>query len=354
MVKIAFIGDISFNDGYIRLFKDKKNPFSGITDILKDADLVVGNLECTAKGNKGVNLNKKPRLSTDIETLNYLGNLNIGLTSLATNHIYDNLDDGFYNTINFLKSKNIEHVGCSTSKEEKHHILRKNINGISFCFFNYVTPDTNPTIPPEGNIYPSIFNLENCVADLKMNKDADYKIILIHWGGEFEGGIYPGINQHNRAKSLVNGGADLIIGHHSHTFQPYIKFRNKYIFYSLGNFCFDDIYCDGKLRSMSQKRLRQSAVVQINFEKKRYVVKLIPILNKKLTIQPAPFFLYTIKWRNLSFKFIKTIKPLWKLYILYFKKMRPIIKGIFRLDKDRSIVKRIREFKFSKLTSHMN
>ena len=119
---ITFLGDISLNDKYNYLYKNGEKPFESLKDILFGSDFVVGNLECLAKGDKGENLLKRPRLKTNLETLNYLKDLNLGLALLAHNHTYDNLEDGFLKTINFLKGNSIAYIGAGLSQAEELQI----------------------------------------------------------------------------------------------------------------------------------------------------------------------------------------------------------------------------------------
>ena len=69
------------------------------------------------------------------------------------------------------------------------------------------------------------------------DRKADLKILTLHWGNEY---IHrPSMMQRNMAYRLIDAGADIIVGHHSHVIQPYEKYKAGHIFYSLGNFCFD-------------------------------------------------------------------------------------------------------------------
>ena len=104
-MRIAFLGDISFNDAYNDLYERGVDPFLKISPTLADCDMVVGNLECLSEGDQGENLLKKPRLKAKTATLNYLKSLNISAVTLAHNHVYDNLEDGFTRTISFLDAK---------------------------------------------------------------------------------------------------------------------------------------------------------------------------------------------------------------------------------------------------------
>ncbi len=349
MIRISFLGDISLNDSYNELYEKGEDPFREIKSLLQKSDLVVGNLECVSKGEKGFNILKKPRLFSIPETLNYLTNINTGALTLATNHVYDNLDDGFIKTVNVLDNLHIKHTGCDIIHENAIKPLKTEIGGINFCFLNYVTLDTNPSLPKNANVYPNIFSLEKCIDDLYKNKDADNKVVILHWGGRYEGSIFPGQDQRKIAKTLIKNGADLIIGHHSHTFQPFEKINGKYVFYSLGNFCFSDIISDGKRRSMSQKKFRESAIVEFNFGDKKPRVKVIPIINKNLYIFRNNIFIVKIKWRNFIFTLFTLFPFIWHLNHFLFLKILPIVKGIFRKDTERNIGKRIKDFKFAKI-----
>ena len=157
-IRIKFIGDVSFNDRYIELLESDPNPFGAIYPLLQDTDLVVGNLECLAEGT-AQNEAKVPRIHTSVKALNALKHLNIGLVSLATNHVYDNLEDGFEKSVQKLDELGISHLGASLQSKEvtKPFIFEKNETKIGFL--NYVHEDTNPKIPKEAKVYANIYDL---------------------------------------------------------------------------------------------------------------------------------------------------------------------------------------------------
>lgn len=51
--------------------------------------------------------------------------------------------------------------------------------------------------------------------------------------------------QRNMAYRLIDAGADIIVGHHSHVIQPYEKYKAGHIFYSLGNFALTSLSSHG-------------------------------------------------------------------------------------------------------------
>lgn len=70
----------------------------------------------------------------------------------------------------------------------------------------------------------------------------------------------------------IESGVDIIVGHHSHTFQKIKKYtNNKLVFNSLGNFVFDIPIHRNK------SFLYNSAIVTLSFSKTDYSFKVIPI-----------------------------------------------------------------------------
>ena len=330
-VSISFLGDISFNDDYIKFYKEGINPFENIQPILESNDFNIGNLECMAKGEKGENLLKKPRLTTTVETLNYLKTLDVNIVSLAHNHAYDHLIDGFQKTTTFLKENNIKFLGASLEKKEvdKPIIIEK--NGIKIGLLNYVTSDTNPNLPKEAKVFLNYFQLDKAIEDIKILKEkTNHVVLLLHWGGRVEGGLFPDWHQPKLAHKLIDAGADLIIGGHSHTIQPFEVYKGKHIFYSLGNFCFLDFIFEGENYTMPTRR-KNTAIISVDFYKDNYIVDFDFFLNKKTYFKHIQY-LPKLKFRNILFKIIFKSIYLWKIY--YFNKsyILPFIFFINRKD----------------------
>jgi len=343
-MKINFLGDISLNDDYIRLYKEGKNPFAEIEPVLAEADFVVGNLECMAKGDQGENKLKKPRLTTTLETLNYLKNIRLKVASLAHNHVYDHLEDGFLKTTNFLKSNQINYLGAGFTPEEaaKPVILRH--GDITVGLLNYITGDTNPNLPENAGIFLNVFDFDKCKNDiLALKPQVNHIVLLLHWGGRVEGGLYPDWDQPQIARGLIDAGADLIIGHHSHTVQPYEIYKNKYIFYSLGNFCFSDYWFDGVFNPMPQNRMT-TVLVKVNFDKDNYDVSMSYFRNNRKVFEKFLHYETIVARRNWIFKTFLNKKFFWHAYYFYNKYIQSLL--IFFERRDISINQKIiRSFK---------
>lgn len=281
---ISFLGDISFNGGYEQLARKGASPFRMIEEDLKKSDLVIGNLECLVYGKK-VNELKKPRLGTSPETYSFLKDLKVDLVTLAHNHVHDHLLEGFQNTTYWMDKLKISYIGASENLNQRYIPYITKNNGLKIGFLNYVTEDTNPSLPPNHKIYPNIYNEEkvkNHVYNLKPL--VDYVVLLLHWAGRHEGSYYPQHDQRLSAKRLIDHGVDLIVGHHSHTVQPFEYINGKYVFYSIGNFCFDNITSDNRIKFLSKKN-KKGVILKINFSKDRYDFSLAFIRNRQLEIQ---------------------------------------------------------------------
>ncbi|GAB6178842.1 hypothetical protein JCM14036_01610 [Desulfotomaculum defluvii] len=70
----------------------------------------------------------------------------------------------------------------------------------------------------------------------QVHNKVDILVVSIHWGKEL--GDYPGPDQTTLAKLMVDNGADIILGHHSHCLQVVEIYQKKPIIYSTGNFVF--------------------------------------------------------------------------------------------------------------------
>ena len=89
-------------------------------------------------------------------------------------------------------------------------------------------------------------NLTKIKADIELAKQlTDIVVVSFHWGIEYA--EEPSSEQVNLARDMIDAGADLIIGHHPHVVQKYEKYKDGYVFYSLGNFIFDQGFSDETL-----------------------------------------------------------------------------------------------------------
>lgn len=159
--------------------------------------------------------------------------------NLANNHAYD------------MGSKNVAFT---------REILTQ--NGLGYFGDEYNQGLEYTYIADEGHGLPfkiALMGLNRTEGDIDMNKvktaveDAKSKakiiIVNIHWGEEYH--RLSNNQQQNLAHQLIDWGVDVIIGHHPHVVQEVEVYKGKYIFYSLGNFIFDQYFSKDTQEGMS-------------------------------------------------------------------------------------------------------
>lgn len=160
--------------------------------------------------------------------------------SIANNHILDWGSDALEDTIRILKENGIQPAGAGMNYEEANVPAIFAIRGMRLAILAYTTLYPQSLEARKNSAGVSSFDLEGAkekIRGLKNSGAADIVIVSIHWGDEYE--AHANDEQKMIARALIDAGADLIIGHHSHVVQEVEKYKNSWIAYSLGNFVFD-------------------------------------------------------------------------------------------------------------------
>jgi len=265
-MKIALLGDVALNGLFVSESERNLLRFKDVIPVLRDCDAVFANLEAPLRGEGGVNERKTQSGGiihySDIDVFNeVLPALNISAVSLANNHIYDYKTEGVKNTIECLGKMGIAFTGAGLHAEHAHPVIIER-NNYKIGFMAYVHGSTNPKIPEDSDIYINYFDEEKICKDLEdLRERCDYIIVSIHWGVDYSS--FPTKYQRQVSKKLVETGANVIHGHHTHVLQPYERYKQGIVFYSLGSFCHGDFYKDGKLRSL-MIRTKKSMIALID------------------------------------------------------------------------------------------
>jgi gamma-polyglutamate biosynthesis protein CapA len=147
--------------------------------------------------------------------------------SLANNHSFDFGLPGYKNTQEILQSQSLVPFGNGESIDASTISIVNTVRGdIALIGINAVS---------------HIPSVEEVRAVLKSaQKRSSFQIIYIHWGDEYE--LTHNQTQRNLAETLVDAGADLIVGHHPHVTQDVDIIKGVVVFYSLGNYIFDQYF----------------------------------------------------------------------------------------------------------------
>ncbi|KND49057.1 MAG: poly-gamma-glutamate synthesis protein (capsule biosynthesis protein) [Parcubacteria bacterium C7867-005] len=260
--EILFVGDMML-DRNVRRVAEKQGfeyLIADVKSLFDDLDLTIGNLEGTITENESIAIknNKILRFTFDPSVATSLLSLGFDGVSLANNHAYDFGEEGYEETINNLGEEGIFSFGSVLNNENQSR--RVNIKDEYVCFVGY------------HELYNP--NIDSTVREIQtIESECDFTIVLAHWGVEYS--TKESKSQREKGYVFVDSGADLIIGTHPHVIQPIEIYKNKAIFYSLGNFIFDQ---DFSLET------RQGLTVRLVLSDDRVTYKIIGIemLKSKL------------------------------------------------------------------------
>jgi poly-gamma-glutamate synthesis protein (capsule biosynthesis protein) len=204
--------------------------------LLSSADITFINLESPfadkgPRGEAGLIFRARP------ETVAGLVLAGVDVASTANNHARDCGDYGVLYTIDVLRKNHIEPVGSGETEQQAHEGIVLTRHGVRFGFLGYTYDQSNGNWRDVDKRIaladPAV--MEQDVASLK--KRADVVIVSMHNGIEYMKRANP--KQAEFAHRAIDAGAAMVVGHHPHVTQQVEQYHGGTIFYSLGNFVFD-------------------------------------------------------------------------------------------------------------------
>jgi poly-gamma-glutamate synthesis protein (capsule biosynthesis protein) len=240
-LSICFTGDLMLDRG-VREQINRKGAdalFADVSSLFATYDAVVVNLECPVT-TRNTPISKQYVFRAAPEYLAALRRAGITHSALANNHTNDHGRHGVEDTYNYLKTNDITPLGAGSNATEACSPIFINKGKISVALLNSVLVplESWPYLSDAyGVCQASIDELCKKIQDIKEAKQDCRIVVILHWGAEYSSSPTP--LQRFYAQKLIDAGADAIIGHHPHVVQPTETYKNKPVFYSLGNFIFD-------------------------------------------------------------------------------------------------------------------
>jgi len=242
-ISITAVGDIMLGSAFPSKTNlppdDAVNSFQAVDSLLK-GDIVFGNLEgCflnSGNSNKcnGINPNNCYAFRMPERYAGIYKKAGFNVLSIANNHVGDFDAKGRKNTARILDSLQIHYAGQLNKPFE---IFEKDSVKYAFCAF----------APNENTV--SINKIDSAKALVaRLKKQVDIVIVSFHGGGE--GARFEHVPRKNEifykenrgnvyafAHAVIDAGADVVLGHGPHVTRAVEVYKNKFIAYSLGNFC---------------------------------------------------------------------------------------------------------------------
>lgn len=255
-ISLLLVGDLMF-DRYIRKVADSKGSdyiFQEIAQVLRENNVVIANLEGPITDQPSMSLNtvrgdkNNYIFTSDPGLAPTLKKHNITVVNLGNNHILDFDREGLRQTRNYLDLAGVSYFGDPADAEKRWAI--KNIGGIRVGLVSH-----NLFIP--GSTDRTLDDIR----DVKEN--SDITLVYAHWGHEYSQD--PGHRIRKLARAFIDRGADLVVGSHPHVVQEKEVYQGKMIYYSLGNFVFDQYH---------NQDTRRGLAVQVKIDSRNFSMSL--------------------------------------------------------------------------------
>lgn len=211
----------------------------GVDSVLRDADLTFGNLEGTLLDEGGTPKTcKDPKVCyvfrTPTRYVKHLISAGFDMMSLANNHAGDFGEAGRKSSMKTLEVAGILHAG-----QMDHPTALFTKDSVTYALAAFA---------PNSNCVPlnDLAGAKAIVAHL----DSIADIVIVSFHGGAEGAQYQNVPRTNEifhgenrgdvytfSRTLIDAGADIVFGHGPHVTRAVDVYNDRFIAYSLGNFC---------------------------------------------------------------------------------------------------------------------
>lgn len=234
-----------------------KNPFAGIAETVRSADIAYANLEIPLTNVSTRTPRKTPEqvarksqfiLRADPGHGKWLRSTGFDVVSLGNNHAMDYLEGGLEQMLGILKREKIAHAGGGSNLDAALAPAVLEAGGMRIGFISYLTfrdKSSNWACWPAQADSPGIAVLdfggrmdakkaaEVKRAVAKAKRSCDFLVVALHWGVERT--TIPIEYQVALGRAWIDGGADVVVGAHPHRLQGGEVYKGKPILYSMGN-----------------------------------------------------------------------------------------------------------------------
>ncbi len=262
-VSVRFFGDVMLGRHVETLIRQNGNDYLlAQFDELSTVDAVVINFESAMIIPHRQTPNFTFQFATLPSNISTLDRLGVTHASLANNHAYDYGVLGFDITSNALRELDIAPFGHPSivSTSTSVTFIENDLSTIALIGIHTLFR------------IPTREDLETVFAYAR--ERSEQQIVYVHWGDEYA--LRANTTQRALAAQFVELGADLVVGHHPHVVQDVEVIGGVPIFYSLGNFIFDQYFSEGVMDGLVIDAIFQDGLV----------VTLHPVTSRDKQSQP--------------------------------------------------------------------
>ena len=291
---IVFCGDVMLGNwmNEVAYREGFDYPFAKIKPIIDSADIAFCNIECPFTTSRDSMVHKKYMYKAKPELISLIKNAGFDVVSLSNNHILDFGYKGMKETIELLKKENISYFGVGNNILEAREPAVLQINNGIVKIIGYSGTFPEEFWADEEKFGTAFQHLDYIREDiLKHKKEGNLLFVSFHSGQEGTSELRD--YQKELAHAAIDFGADGVIGHHPHVLQAIEIYKNKPIFYSLGNCLF----------STYSKIAKESIIAKTIYSNKNELTKIeiYPINVNNLEVEFQPYHIKSdgiIKYLN--------------------------------------------------------
>lgn len=246
---LAFAGDINLADdwGTMGYYRAQGEDIRACIDPqliarMQAADLMCLNLECCLSDEGEPMAGKAYTFRGDPAHVQILEELGVDLVNLANNHVFDYGEDAFLDMLSILDGEELPYVGAGADAGEAKEPWYGTFDGRTVAVVSATRAEKYILTPEAGKDTPGVFRCYDTEALLETveeaDQNADFVIAYIHWGTEYSEELED--VQVEGARALAKAGADVVLGAHPHCLQGAEFVDGTPVFYSLGNYWFNE------------------------------------------------------------------------------------------------------------------
>ncbi len=212
-------------------------PFRDTLPVLRQADVIVGNLECPISTRGRAVEHKTFTLRAGPVAAEALKKGGVRVVSLANNHSMDFGPLALKDTLAALTENGILFTGAGMDLDDARAAAVLRVNDTTVAFLSYSLTFPLDFFASAGRPGTAPGYADYVKADIqKVRQTADILVVSFHWGAELMTAAKD--YQIELGRQAIDWGADLVLGHHPHVLQELEVYKGRLIAYSLGNFIF--------------------------------------------------------------------------------------------------------------------
>jgi hypothetical protein len=304
-LSILFTGDFAPCRRFEKIVLAKKETiFGDALPLIQNADISFVNLECPLTNSAKPIEKSGPAIKADPKCVEVLKDFTI--IGLANNHVMDFDTQGLEDTIEACESLDILTVGAGSNINEAQKFKIVERNGVKVAFIALAEHEFNQASEYKAGSAP-IDAIDNYHQIMQAKKQADILIVTLHAGNEYF--PYPRPKLRKLCHHYIDLGVEAVVCHHPHVPGAYEYYNGKPIFYSIGNFIFDN--------EKPPKEWDKGYMVRLDINKQHKSIENIELIPFEQSVQIAGIKLLRNEEKDNFLQQIESYKEILENKILY-------------------------------------